>query len=174
MLEKLQSLEDKYQELTEMLSLPEVISDQARFQKYAKAHADLTEIVTAYREYKSVLQQLADTREMLEQDQDEEFRVMLTEELASLQEKQESLEHQLKVLLLPKDPDDDKSVIMEIRAGTGGEEAALFAGDLFRMYSRYAEDKGWKTDIMDVHYTDIGGIKEIIFVVDGQGVYSQL
>jgi len=174
MLEKLQSLEDKYQELTEMLSLPEVISDQARFQKYAKAHADLTEIVTAYREYKSVLQQLADTREMLEQDQDEEFRVMLTEELASLQEKQESLEHQLRVLLLPKDPDDDKSVIMEIRAGTGGEEAALFAGDLFRMYSRYAEDKGWKTDIMDVHYTDIGGIKEIIFVVDGQGVYSQL
>ena len=174
MLEKLQSLEDKYQELTELLSQPDVISDQARFQKYAKAHADLTEIVTAYREYKSVLQQLADTREMLEQEQDEEFREMLTEELASLQESQESLEHNLRVLLLPRDPDDDKSVIMEIRAGTGGEEAALFAGDLFRMYSRYAEEKGWKIDIMDVHYTDIGGIKEIIFSVDGQGVYSQL
>jgi len=174
MLKKLQSLEDKYQELTELLSQPDVISDQARFQKYAKAHADLTEIVTAYREYKSVLQQLADTREMLEQEQDEEFREMLTEELASLQESQESLEHNLRVLLLPRDPDDDKSVIMEIRAGTGGEEAALFAGDLFRMYSRYAEEKGWKIDIMDVHYTDIGGIKEIIFSVDGQGVYSQL
>ena len=174
MLKKLQSLEDKYQELTELLSQPDVISDQARFQKYAKAHADLTEIVTAYREYKSVLQQLADTREMLEQEQDEEFREMLTEELASLQESQESLEHNLRVLLLPRDPDDDKSVIMEIRAGTGGEEAALFAGDLFRMYYRYAEEKGWKIDIMDVHYTDIGGIKEIIFSVDGQGVYSQL
>ena len=174
MLKKLQSLEDKYQELTELLSQQDVISDQARFQKYAKAHADLTEIVTAYREYKSVLQQLADTREMLEQEQDEEFREMLTEELASLQESQESLEHNLRVLLLPRDPDDDKSVIMEIRAGTGGEEAALFAGDLFRMYSRYAEEKGWKIDIMDVHYTDIGGIKEIIFSVDGQGVYSQL
>lgn len=174
MLEKLQSLEDKYQELNEQLSQPEIISDQARYQKYAKAHSDLTEIVTAYREYKSVLQQLTDTREMLEQDQDEEFRQMLTEEMTSLQEQQESLEHQLRVALLPHDPDDDKSVIMEIRAGTGGDEAALFAGDLFRMYSRYAEEKGWKTDIMDVHYTDIGGIKEIIFVVDGQGVYSQL
>jgi peptide chain release factor 1 len=174
MLEKLQSLEDKYQELNEQLSQPEIISDQARYQKYAKAHSDLTEIVTAYREYKSVLQQLTDTREMLEQDQDEEFRQMLTEEMISLQEQQESLEQQLRVALLPRDPDDDKSVIMEIRAGTGGDEAALFAGDLFRMYSRYAEEKGWKTDIMDVHYTDIGGIKEIIFVVDGQGVYSQL
>jgi peptide chain release factor 1 len=174
MLEKLQSLDDKYQELNEQLSQPEIISDQARYQKYAKAHSDLTEIVTAYREYKSVLQQLTDTREMLEQDQDEEFKQMLTEELTSLQEQQESLERQLRVALLPRDPDDDKSVIMEIRAGTGGDEAALFAGDLFRMYSRYAEEKGWKTDIMDVHYTDIGGIKEIIFVVDGQGVYSQL
>lgn len=174
MLEKLQSLDDKYQELNEQLSQPEIISDQARYQKYAKAHSDLTEIVTAYREYKSVLQQLTDTREMLEQDQDEEFKQMLTEELTSLQKQQESLERQLRVALLPRDPDDDKSVIMEIRAGTGGDEAALFAGDLFRMYSRYAEEKGWKTDIMDVHYTDIGGIKEIIFVVDGQGVYSQL
>ena len=160
MLEKLQSLEDKYQELNEQLSQPEIIADQARYQKYAKAHSDLTDIVTAYREYKSVLQQLADTREMLEQDQDEEFRQMLTEELTNLQEQQTSLEHQLRVALLPRDPDDDKSVIMEIRAGTGGEEAALFAGDLFRMYSRYAEEKGWKTDIMDVHYTDIGGIKK--------------
>ncbi|MGB4701552.1 MAG: peptide chain release factor 1 [Syntrophomonadaceae bacterium] len=174
MLEKLQSLEDKYQELTELLSQPEVISDTARYQKYAKAHADLTGIVTAYREYKSVLQQISDARELLAQEKDEEFRQMLTEELDSLQEQKESLEHRLKILLLPRDPDDDKSVIMEIRAGTGGEEAALFASDLFRMYSRYAEEKGWKIDIMDAHYTDIGGIKEIIFGVDGPGVYSQL
>lgn len=174
MLEKLQSLEDRYDELTELLSQPEVISDPTRFQKYAKAHSDLTDIVNDYREYKSIVQQLADTREMLAQDQDEEFRQMLAEELPQLQERQAAMEHRLKLLLLPRDPNDEKSVIMEIRAGTGGEEAALFAGDLFRMYSRYAEEHDWKIDIMDVHYTDIGGIKEIIFVVDGQGAYSQL
>lgn len=174
MLDKLQSLEDRYEELNQLLSQPEVISDTARFQKYAKSHSDLAEIVNIYREYKSVLQQIKDTREMLGEEQDEEFRLMLTEEMPQLQERQAQLEVQLKVLLLPRDPNDEKSVIMEIRAGTGGEEAALFAGDLFRMYSRYAEIKGWKTDIMDVHYTDIGGIKEIIFVVDGEGAYSQL
>lgn len=174
MLDKLQSLEDRYEELTELLSRPEVISDPARFQKYAKSHADLTGIVDVYREYKSVVRQLEETRFMLTEDQEEEFRQMLAEELTQLQENQVVLEHRLKVLLLPRDPNDDKSVIMEIRAGTGGEEAALFAGDLFRMYSRYAEEQGWKVDIMDVHYTDIGGIKEIIFVVDGQAAYSQL
>lgn len=174
MLDKLQSLEDRYEELNQLLSQPEVISDTARFQKCAKNHSDLAEIVNIFREYKSVLQQIKDTREMLGEEQDEEFRLMLTEEMPQLQERQTQLEIQLKVLLLPRDPNDEKSVIMEIRAGTGGEEAALFAGDLFRMYSRYAEVKGWKIDIMDVHYTDIGGIKEIIFEVDGQGAYSQL
>lgn len=174
MYDKLEKLEDKYEELTHLLSQPEIIGDQAKFQKYAKAHADLEEIVSKFREYKDVLQGLEDTRQMLNEENDPEFREMLLEERENLSNRQKKLEHELKILLLPKDPNDEKSVIMEIRAGTGGEEAALFAHDLFRMYSRYAEDQGWKIEIMDAHYTDIGGIKEIIFVVDGEGAYSKL
>ncbi|WP_061213081.1 peptide chain release factor 1 [Syntrophomonas wolfei] len=174
MLEKLDSLEEKYDELTHLLSQPEVLSDQARFQKLAKAHSDLSDIVIMYREYKSLSRQLEDSKEMLAEEEDEEFRQMLTDEIPELQEKKASLEQELRILLLPQDPNDEKSVIMEIRAGTGGEEAALFAGDLFRMYSRYAEEQGWKIEIMDTHYTDIGGIKEIVFVVDGRGAYSKL
>ncbi|MGR6837363.1 peptide chain release factor 1 [Syntrophomonas erecta] len=174
MLEKLESLEEKYNELNVLLSQPEVIADQSRFQKYAKTHADLTDVVTGYREYKSVLEQIKDSQEMLQEEEDTEFLQMLEEELEQLQGKKSELEQNLQILLLPKDPNDEKSVIMEIRAGTGGDEAALFAGDLFRMYTRYAEEQGWKIDIMDSHYTDIGGIKEIIFVVDGQGAYSKL
>ncbi len=174
MLHKLDSIEEKYDELTEQMSRPEVISDQSKFQKYAKAHSDLSNIVSRYREYKSLVQQINDAQEMLTEEPDEDFKAMLLEELETLKEKQIIAEHDLQVLLLPRDPNDEKSVIMEIRAGTGGEEAALFAGDLFRMYTRYAELQGWKTDIMDSHYTDIGGIKEIIFVVDGHGVYSRL
>lgn len=174
MYEKLAKLEDKYEELTGLLSQPEVIADQSRFQKYAKAHAELEEIVTKFREYKDVLKGLEDAREMLEEEKDPEFRQMLLEERDNLIERQKKLEHELKILLLPKDPNDEKNVIMEIRAGTGGEEAALFAHDLFRMYSRYAEEQGWKIEIMDAHYTDIGGIKEIIFVVEGEGAYSKL
>lgn len=174
MLHKLDSIEEKYDELNEQMSRPEVISDQSKFQKYAKAHSDLSDIVSQYREYKSLIQQINDAQEMLTEEPDEEFKVMLLEELEILKEKQDLAEHDLRVLLLPRDPNDEKSVIMEIRAGTGGEEAALFASNLFRMYTRYAELQGWKIDIMDSHYTDIGGIKEIIFVVDGQGVYSRL
>lgn len=174
MYDKLAKLEDKYEELTHLLSQPEVIADQNRFQKYAKAHAELEDIVTKFREYKEVLKGLEDTRDMLEEEKDPEFREMLQEERDNLIERQKKLEHELKVLLLPKDPNDEKNVIMEIRAGTGGEEAALFAHDLFRMYSRYAEEQGWKIEIMDAHYTDIGGIKEIIFVVEGEGAYSKL
>lgn len=174
MYDKLEKLEDKYEELTHLLSQPEVIADQAKFQKYAKAHADLDEIVAKFREYKDVLQGLEDTKQMLNEENDPEFREMLLEERENLLSRRKKLEHELKILLLPKDPNDEKSVIMEIRAGTGGEEAALFAHDLFRMYSRYAEDQGWKIEIMDAHYTDIGGIKEIIFVVDGEGAYSKL
>ena len=174
MLHKLDSIEEKYDELTEQLSKPEVISDQNKFQKYAKAHSDLSDIVSQYREYKSLVQQIKDAQEMLTEEQDEDFKAMLLEELETLKEKRDIAEHDLQVLLLPRDPNDEKSVIMEIRAGTGGDEAALFASNLFRMYTRYAELQGWKIDIMDSHYTDIGGIKEIIFVVDGQGVYSRL
>lgn len=174
MLEKLQQLEDKYEEITELLSRPEIISDQQKYQKYAKAHFDLTELITKYRDYKSTVSQLKDARELSGEELDDEFRIMLLEEIEELKSKMSLLESDLKILLLPKDPNDEKSVIMEIRAGTGGDEAALFANDLFRMYSRYAEEQGWKTDIMDSHYTDIGGIKELIFEVDGQGAYSKL
>lgn len=174
MLSKLKNLEERYNELTELLSQPEIIADQNRFQKYAKAHADLTPVVEKYRQYLATLQEIDDDREMLQEEQESEFRQLVEQEMTGLQERKGEQEQELKVLLLPRDPNDDKSVIMEIRAGTGGEEAALFANDLFRMYTRYAELKGWKIDIMNSHYTDIGGIKEITFAVDGTGVYSRL
>lgn len=174
MLHKLANIEKKYNELTEELSKPEVIADQTKFQKYAKAHSDLSEVVSLYQEYKELIQQIKDAQEMLQEEQEEDFKEMLLEEMDNLQKTKELSENKLQVLLLPRDPNDEKSVIMEIRAGTGGDEAALFAGDLFRMYTRYAELQGWKIDIMDSHYTDIGGIKEIIFVVDGKDVYSRL
>ncbi|CFX02611.1 Peptide chain release factor 1 [Syntrophomonas zehnderi OL-4] len=174
MLDKLASLEAKYNELTDYLSDPQIIADQSKFQKYAKAHSDLTEVVTIYREYRAVLQGIDEAQAMLKEENDEEFKEMLLAEIEDLQKKMPDLENRLKVLLLPKDPNDEKSVIMEIRAGTGGEEAALFATDLFRMYSRFAEEEGWKIEIMDSHYTELGGIKELIFVVDGQGAYSKL
>lgn len=174
MLNKLDKIEETYDELTELLSQPEVIADQSKYQKYAKSHSDLTDVITKYREYKSIIQQIKDSKEMLATEKDEEFREMLTEELEDLETREAAVEADLKVLLLPKDPNDEKSVIMEIRAGTGGEEAALFASDLFRMYTRFAEEQGWKTDIMDSNYTDIGGIKEIVFVIDGNGAFSKL
>lgn len=175
MLSKLQKIEDKYNELTQLLGQPDIIADQSQYQKYAKAHSDLGPLVDKYREYTDTVKQIADAREMLrEEQQDNDFKQMLEQELTDLQERKTVLEQELKILLLPRDPNDDKSVIMEIRAGTGGDEAALFASDLFRMYSRYAELRGWKIDIMDSHYTDIGGIKELTFAVDGVGVYSRL
>ncbi|NSW82078.1 MAG: peptide chain release factor 1 [Syntrophothermus sp.] len=174
MLEKLDKLEEKFEEITALLSQPEVIADQARFQKYAKAHAELSELVDTYREYKRVRQDKTDARAMLEEEEDDDLRSMLVEEIRVLGDKEEKLEQRLKLLLLPKDPNDEKNVIMEIRAGTGGEEAALFAADLFRMYSRYAEKQGWKVDIMDTSYSDLGGFKEIIFIVEGRGAYSKL
>jgi peptide chain release factor 1 len=174
MLEKLSSLEEKYEELSELLSRPETLADQSKYQKYAKAHSDLSDIVGKYRQYKRVLAEAEETRQMMQEGPEEEFRQMLLEEQENLEGQREILEQELKVLLLPRDPNDEKNVIMEIRAGTGGEEAALFASDLFRMYSRYAENQGWKIDIMDAHYTDIGGIKEIILGVEGQGAYSKL
>ncbi len=174
MLEKLSSLEEKYEELSELLSRPETLADQSKYQKYAKAHSDLSDIVGKYRQYKRVLAEAEETRQMMQEGPEEEFRQMLLEEQENLEGQREILEQELKVLLLPRDPNDEKNVIMDIRAGTGGEEAALFASDLFRMYSRYAENQGWKIEIMDAHYTDIGGIKEIILGVEGQGAYSKL
>ncbi len=174
MLEKLASLEAKYDELNQLLSDPDIIADQSKYQKYAKAYSDLTEIVSVYRELKTASTGIDEARVMLKEENDEEFKEMLQTEIEDLSDRKQKLEQRVKVLLLPTDPNDEKSVIMEIRAGTGGEEAALFAGTLFRMYSRYAEEQGWKIDIMDSHYTELGGIKELIFVVDGQGAYSKL
>ncbi len=174
MLEKLAQLEAKYDELTEKLSDPEIIADPQQFQKIAKAHADLEEIVTVYREYRSVLEGIAEAKQLLEDKLEPEFRAMVQEELSQLEAKEPGLVQKLRVLLLPKDPNDEKSVIVEIRAGTGGEEAALFAADLFRMYSRYAEAKQWRVELMSSNQTELGGFKEVIFSVEGRGAYSRL
>jgi len=174
MFERLEEVERRYEELTEKLGTPELLADPKEYQKVAKAHADLTEIVEKYREYKRVHQQKVDTEAMLREGLDEEMRQLAQAELEELKRKEEQIEHDLKIMLLPKDPNDSKSVIMEIRAGTGGEEAALFAGDLFRMYSRYAERQNWKTEILSANETGIGGFKEIIMAIEGKGAYSKL
>jgi peptide chain release factor 1 len=174
MLQKLESLETKYNELNDLLSNSEVIADQSRYQKYAKAYADLTEIVSVYRDLRAAIQGIDDAKNMLREEPDDEFKAMLLAEIEDLEAKKNQLEQRVKILLLPTDPNDEKSVIMEIRAGTGGEEAALFGATLFRMYSRFAEEQGWKIDIMDSHFTELGGVKELIFVVEGQGAFSKL
>lgn len=174
MLEKLASLEEKYEELGNLIGDPEVISDLGRWQQYVKAHADLTDLVTAYRNFKKIVKEIQEAKDLLEEEDDGELREMAQAELDDLLEQKDSLEQRLKLLLLPKDPNDEKNVILEIRAGTGGEEAALFAADLFRMYSRYAERQGWKTEVLNSNYTDIGGFKELIFLIQGRGAYSRL
>lgn len=174
MLEKLQALEDKYEELSRQVGDPAVIADQNEWKKIAKAHSDLEDVVHNFREFKQATDELEEAREMLKDKLEDDFRDMVEAEVAELKEKLEKLEHQLKVLLLPQDPNDKKNVIVEIRAGTGGDEAGLFAGDLFKMYSRYAEKRGWRMEIMDANYTDLGGFKEIIFLIEGRGAYSRL
>ncbi len=174
MLSKLESLEEKYEELAKLLSDPDTIANQTEWQRHAKAHAALTEIVATYREYKSVVNGINDAREMLQDSLDDDFRDMVQQEFEELKEKEEQLALNLKILLLPKDPNDEKNVIMEIRGGAGGDEAALFAGELFRMYGRYAEAKGWRTEMLSSNPTDIGGFKEVIFLIEGQGAYSRL
>ena len=173
MLNKLQVLEDKYIDLTEKISDMEIINDQKVWQKYMKEHADLEPIVNKYREYKKAKSDLAGAKEMLDSS-DEELREMAKMEIAELDEKLEQYENELKILLLPKDPNDDKNVILEIRAGTGGEEAALFGADLLRMYMRYAERRGWKTEVMEMNDTGLGGIKEAVMLIKGKGAYSRL
>lgn len=174
MFDKLQALEDKFEDLSHMISDPEIINDQAKWQKLIKEHAGLEQIVENFRGFKEVLQGIEDSKAMLEDDIDREFEDMVKAELTELQSKKETLEDELKILLLPKDPNDDKSVIVEIRGAAGGEEAALFAGSLFRMYTRYAERQGWKIDMLSSNATDIGGYKEVVFEIDGKGAYSKL
>lgn len=173
MFAKLESLERKYGELEIQLSDPNVIADQDHFRKLAKAHADLSEVVEAFREHKKLTQDLADNQE-LAQDPDPEMRELAQAEVKSIREALPKLEERLKVLLLPTDPMDEKNILLEIRAGTGGEEAALFAGDLFRMYTRYAETKHWKVEIMSSSETGSGGFKEVIASISGDKVYSRL
>jgi len=173
MLERLQSLEDRYNKLNELLSDPEVVSDTKKLRDYSKEQSDLEDVVLAFREYKDVTTQIKDAKEMLEEDLDEEMREMAKEEIADLTEREEELGERMKILLLPKDPNDDKNVFMEIRGAAGGDEAALFAGDLYRMYSRYAEHQGWKIEVMEASTTGVGGYKEIIFMISGKGAYSR-
>lgn len=174
MLEKLQAVEDKYLELESLISDPAAMQDMNRWQRYSKEHASLTPIVEKFREYKRVLKSIAEDKAMFEESLDDEMRKMVEEELAGLAAQKERLDRELPILLLPKDPNDDKNVIVEIRGGVGGEEAALFAGDLFRMYSRYAERQGWRTELIDANATEIGGFKEVSFLVAGFGAYSRL
>lgn len=174
MLERLQSLEDRYNKLNELLSDPEVISNTDKLREYSKEQSGLSDAVQAFREYKDADSQLTDAKEMLDGEQDADMQEMVKAEIAELTQSKTDLEEKMKILLLPKDPNDDKNVIVEIRGAAGGDEAALFAGDLYRMYSRYAENQGWKTEIMEAHSTGVGGYKEIIFMINGNGAYSKL
>lgn len=174
MLDQLQSLEDRYNKLNEMLSDPEIVSDVNNLREYSKEQSGLEDVVVAFREYKDVTTGLKDAKEMLEEESDEDMIELAKAEIDELAQRKEALEDEMKILLLPKDPNDDKNVIMEVRGAAGGDEAALFAGDLYRMYSRYAEANGWKTEVMDAHTTGVGGYKEIIFMVNGKGAYSRL
>lgn len=174
MLEKLDDLKDKYIELSEKISDPETLSDSHKLQKLMKEQAQIEPIVLKYNEYKDVVSQLEDSKGMLNEKLDDDFKEMVKEEIKNLTVKEEELIQEIKILLLPKDPNDDKDVIVEIRAGVGGEEAGLFAGDLLRMYLRYAERQGWKTEFITVNQQGIGGYKEVIFSIKGKGAYSKL
>jgi len=174
MLERLQAIADRYEKLSELLCDPEVANDTNKLKEYAKEQADLQEKYDAYCEYKKIVGQLADAKAMLAEKLDDEMRELVKQEIDELAERKKNLEERINLLMLPKDPNDDKNVIVEIRGAAGGEEAALFAADLFRMYSRYADMQGWKIEVLDVSESDLGGFKEIIFMVKGKGAYSKL
>jgi peptide chain release factor 1 len=174
MIQKLEELEGKYQELNDLLSDPEIATDYQKYQKHAKAKSELEEIVNKFRYYKSILSVIAETKELLHQEDSMEMQTMAREELERLEAQKADLEQALQQMLLPKDPLDEKSVILEIRAGTGGEESALFAAELYRMYSKFAERKGWKISVIDSNPTGLGGFKELIANVEGRAVYSML
>lgn len=174
MLEQLAGLEERYNELNELLSDPEVINDANKLREYSKEQAELAKTVTHYRSYKETVEQLESANEMLEIEDDEEMLELIKAEIEELKGAKEQLEEELKILLIPTDPNDDKNVIVEIRAAAGGDEAALFAGDLYRMYTRYAEAKGWKTEVIEATTTGVGGFKEVIFMITGKGAYSKL
>lgn len=174
MLDKLTQLEENYQDLTKKLSDPDVIADHNSYREYAKAHSDLESVVVVFHEYKNVIEEIAEGKELLEEELEPDFSQMLAAEIEQLETRKVKLEEKLKLLLLPKDPNDEKNVMIEIRAGTGGDEAALFAGDLLRMYSRYAEANNWRVELLSSNPTELGGFKEVIFMVEGKAAYSRL
>lgn len=175
MFDKLSGIETEFEQLTTQLSDPEVIQDHSLFRKLSKQHADMEPLVQAWRSYNDLKQQIADTRDMLnDAETDREMKALAEEELTALKREQERVEGELKVLLIPKDPNDERNVVLEIRAGTGGDEAALFASEIFRMYTRYAEAKRWNVDIMDINQTGVGGTKEVVAVIEGKGAFSRL
>ena len=174
MFDRLDDLLIRYEELMEELGSPEVASDTNRFRKLMKEQSDLAPIVEAYKEYKKAKQDVEDSPALLDEESDEEMREMAKEELNAAKKRIEELEQELKILLLPKDPNDEKNVIVEIRAGAGGDEAALFASELYRMYVRFAERNRWKTELVSVSENGIGGFKEVVFMITGQGAYSKM
>ncbi|MGA3053489.1 MAG: peptide chain release factor 1 [Candidatus Korobacteraceae bacterium] len=174
MFERLDQTELKYEELNKALSSPDIVSDSARFQKTAKAHSELAPIVEKYREYKDLTRGIQESKTMLADESDPEMRAYAQDELTQLEERLLQVEADLKLLLLPKDPNDEKNVVLEIRAGTGGDEATLFAAEIFRMYTRYAESQRWKVEVLSTSESTVGGLKEVIAIIEGQGVYSRM
>jgi peptide chain release factor 1 len=174
LIDKLRTVESRYDELTHQLADPEVVADSKRYQKTAKQHAELAELVEKFREYKDLERGIAETKGMVRDETDPDLKLMAEEELVGLEDRLGKCENQLKVLLLPKDPNDERNVIIEVRAGTGGDEAALFVADTFRMYTRYAEAQRWRVEVLSSNPTGIGGFKEVIALIEGKGVYSRL
>ena len=171
---KLEDVERRYETLSHLLSQPEVINNQTELQKVAKEYAELGKVVDLYRRLKKLEEEIKENRQLLASDEDEEMKGLVKEDLNRLLEEKEKMEEDLRMALLPKDPNDEKNILLEIRAGTGGEEAGLFAADLFRMYAKYAEKNHWRMEILNRHYTGVGGFKEIIALIEGKGVYSRL
>lgn len=174
MFERLEEVEHRYETLSHLLSQPEVIHNQTELQKVAKEYAELGRVVDLYRKLKKLEEEIRENRVLMESEEDEELKRLAKEEVAHLLEEKGRVERDLRIALLPKDPNDEKNILLEIRAGTGGEEAGLFAADLFRMYAKYAEKQNWKVEILSRHYTGVGGFKEIIALIEGKGVYSRL
>ncbi len=174
MFERLDQIEARYEELTQALASPEIMNDSARYQKTAKAHSEIMPVVEKYREYKDLTRGIAESKAMLADEADPEMRAYAEEELAKLEPRLPAIEEELKILLLPKDPNDEKNVILEIRAGTGGDEATLFAAEVFRMYNRYAESQKWRVEVMSTSESGVGGLKEVIALIEGDRVYSRL
>src|ERR1700687_5223342 len=174
MFDRLDQIEARYEELTQALASPEIAGDSARYQKTAKAHSEISYIVEKYREYKDLTRGIAESKTVLADEKDAEMRAYAQEELDKLEARVAEVEEELKVLLLPKDPNDEKDVILEIRAGTGGDEATLFAAEMFRMYTRYAETQGWKVEVLSTSDSSVGGLKEVIAIIEGQRGFSRL